>query len=163
MLMLIISLFSGNTPSFAILYFLWKEWCKCGVAMMVVYQNFSLLPWINQTIFWIFNWIEENYTVNIVSSATSISEGTFVGTLPFGHVCIILDDNSQTCLLDMFQLSNSEYKFCILDCTGVWLAASSRDLCISRTSWTWEWNSSPTGPYLQFCRTTEDKRIRLIT
>ena len=63
------------------------------------------------------------HTVNIVSSvlrsATSISEGIFVGTLPFGHVCIILDDNSQTCLLDMFQLSNSEYKFCILDCTGV--------------------------------------------
>ena len=92
------------TP-FAILYFPWKEWCKCGVAVVVVYRrvdvknvcqklykNFSLLPWINETIFWNFNWIEENYSVNIVSSvlrgATSIYEGIFVGTLPLGHVCM---------------------------------------------------------------------------
>ena len=39
MLMPIISLFSGNTPSFAILYFLWKELCKSGVAAVVVYRR----------------------------------------------------------------------------------------------------------------------------
>ena len=125
MLMPIISLFSGNTPSFAILYFLSKKGCKCGVAVVVyrrkgsknicqkLYQNFSLLPWINETIVWNFNWIEENlysqHREQCIARCYLDLWGYFLGTLPLGHVCIILDDNLQTNDLDMFQLSNSEW------------------------------------------------------
>ena len=38
-------------------------------------------------------------TSTLLRGAASISEGIFVGTLPLGHVCVILDDNLQTCRL----------------------------------------------------------------